>query len=235
MNFSKSKNNIPEIPQNSLIVSCQAEGNDPFNSPYGVSLFARAAEMGGAGAIRSEGIAKTGMILKKVNIPVIGLVKGKYPDNSVCITRNISNIESLIKIGCRLIAIDGTFRIKNNLSGPEFIQFIKQRFDCNIVADISTEQEAIECHSAGADYIATTLSGYTPETFKKGIHNPDFELVSSLAKNRIPKIIAEGRVQNFTHAKRMIQAGAWAVVIGTSITRPRIVIQRIVQQLILIK
>lgn len=223
--------NYSEIPRNSLIVSCQAEGNDPFNTPYGVSLFARAAEMGGAGAIRSEGIAKTSLILKKVHIPVIGLIKSKFPDQFVCITRNISNIESLIRIGCKLIAIDGTFRKKNQYSGPEFIYFIKERFDCKIIADIATEQEAIECNTTGADYIATTLSGYTPETIVRRNENPDFNLVCTLVNNKIPRIIAEGRIRNSMQAEKMIKTGAWAVVIGTAITRPRLVIQHIVQNL----
>ena len=228
MTSSTDKN---EIPRKALIVSCQAEGNDPFNTPHGVTLFARAAEMGGAGAIRSEGIVKTSMILKKINIPVIGLVKTKFSDQTVCITRHVSNVESLIRIGCQLIAIDGTFRKTNNFSGPEFIQFVRERFDCKIVADIATLQEALECHSAGADYIATTLSGYTPETIKKQMHNPDFKLVQTLVQHKIPKIIAEGRIQNSNQGKKMIQTGAWAITIGTSITRPKLVVQKIVQHL----
>ena len=66
--------------KNSLIVSCQAEGDDPFNNIEGVTLFARAAEMGGADCIQSEGVAKTKSIIKNVNIPVIGLVKNYYED-----------------------------------------------------------------------------------------------------------------------------------------------------------
>ena len=49
-----------------FVVSCQSEGDDPFNTPSGVSLFAKAAEMGGADAIRSEGLAKTKKILTTV-------------------------------------------------------------------------------------------------------------------------------------------------------------------------
>ena len=227
----KSLSQNIEIPRNALIVSCQAEGDDPFNTPHGVSLFARSAEMGGAEAIRSEGIAKTSMILKKVNIPVIGLVKSRFSDHSVCITRHISNVEALIRIGCKLIAIDGTLRKKNTFSGPEFIHFIRDRFECRIIADIATLEEALECHSAGADYIATTLSGYTPETSKKLTPYPDFKLVESLVQNNIPRVIAEGRIQNSIQGKKMIRTGAWAIVIGTSITRPRLEIQKIVNHI----
>ncbi len=79
-----------------LIVSCQAEGDDPFNSPEGVALFARASQMGGATGIRSEGIAKTKEILKRVDIPVIGLVKDEFEDGSVCITRKMEAVAATV-------------------------------------------------------------------------------------------------------------------------------------------
>ena len=37
-----------------LIVSCQAEGADPFNDPDGIARFAQAACMGGAAGIRAR-------------------------------------------------------------------------------------------------------------------------------------------------------------------------------------
>ena len=42
-----------------IIISCQSEGNDPFNAdPEYMALFAKAAEMGGAKGIRTQGIEK---------------------------------------------------------------------------------------------------------------------------------------------------------------------------------
>jgi N-acylglucosamine-6-phosphate 2-epimerase len=92
-----------------LIVSCQAEGDSPFNSPEGVTMFAKSAISGGADGIRSEGIEKTKMILESVNVPVIGLIKSKFDDGSVKITGSFSDIDDLSFIGCPIIAVDGTF------------------------------------------------------------------------------------------------------------------------------
>ena len=61
-----------EILHHRLVVSCQAEGDSPFNSPEGVAMFAQLAEQNGAAAIRSEGIAKTRAIVERVSLPVIG-------------------------------------------------------------------------------------------------------------------------------------------------------------------
>ena len=206
-----------------LIVSCQAEGDSPFNSPEGVTMFAKAAIMGGAAAIRSEGIEKTKIIIEQTNVPVIGLVKSKFEDGSVRITGTFKDVEDLISIGTHIIAIDGTFRKRENLSGPDFIKQVKTKYKCLIMADIAMEDEAIACAKAGADLISTTLNGYTPETIEDKIHSPNFELVKSLVKKIKIPIIAEGRINSPEAAKKMIELGAYSVVVGTAITRPHII------------
>lgn len=206
-----------------LIVSCQAEGESPFNSPEGVTMFAKAAIAGGAVGIRSEGIEKTKMILGSVNVPVIGLIKSTFDDGSVRITGSFSDVDDLSFIGCPIIAVDGTFRKREGLTGPEFIHRIKSEFIAFIMADIAKEDEALECEQAGADLISTTLNGYTPETVNDKIHSPNFELVKTLV-NKIKKpLIAEGRINSPEAAKKMIELGAYAVVVGTAITRPQII------------
>lgn len=216
-------NELIEKLKRKLIVSCQAEGDSPFNSPEGVTMFAKAAIIGGAAAIRSEGIAKTKMIIERTNVTVIGLVKTKFEDGSVRITGSFNDVKDLISIGTHIIAIDGTFRLRENLSGPDFINKIKSEFDCLVMADIAKEDEALKCAEAGADLISTTLNGYTPETIQDKIKSPNFELVKSLAdKINIP-VIAEGRINTPQDAGKMIELGAFAVVVGTAITRPHII------------
>ncbi|MFN4111542.1 MAG: N-acetylmannosamine-6-phosphate 2-epimerase [Ignavibacteria bacterium] len=206
-----------------LIVSCQSEGEDPFNSPEGVTLFARAAEMGGAKGIRSEGIEKTKMIIENVNIPVIGIIKSQFEDGTVKITGTFKDFESLLRIGCQIIAVDGTFRKREGLTGPEFINLLKKSYETIICADISTYEEAIACAENGADFISTTLSGYTPETKFLNTDKPDFILLQQLTKNLNVPIIAEGRYNQPDYAAQAIRMGAWCVVVGTAITRPRII------------
>ena len=206
-----------------LIVSCQAEGDSPFNSPEGVTMFAKAAIAGGAVGIRSEGIEKTKMILNTLDVPVIGLIKSQFDDGSVKITGSFSDVDDLSSIRCPIIAVDGTFRKRDGLTGPEFIHRIKSEIDALIMADIAKDDEAIECEKAGADFISTTLNGYTPETLKDKTHSPNFKLVKSFIKKIKKPLIAEGRINNPADAKKMIDLGAFAVVVGTAITRPHIV------------
>ena len=216
-------NEITSKIKQGLIVSCQAEGDSSFNSPEGVTMFAKAAIAGGAVAIRSEGIEKTKMILKTVDVPVIGLIKSKFDDRSVKITGSFSDVDDLSFIGCPIIAVDGTFRKREGLTGPEFIHRIKSEFDSLIMADIAKEDEATECEQAGADLISTTLNGYTPDTVNDKIYSPNFELVRSLVSKIKKPVIAEGRINSPEAAKKMIDLGAFAVVVGTAITRPHII------------
>ena len=218
-----------EILRNGMIVSCQSEGNDPFNaSPQSMGLFARAAEMGGAVGIRTEGIEKLKAIKAITRIPVIGLIKDKFPDGTVKITGSFSDVERLCDAGCDIIAIDGTFRQRENLTGPDFIAETKRRYGCIVLADIATEAEAKACEQSGADAVSTTLQGYTPDTMPSS-DMPAFDLLERLVQKLKIPVFAEGRYNTPQMAEQAMRIGAYAVITGTAITRPRIVTQWFVE------
>ncbi len=221
----KNNKNSPVINKirRGLIVSCQAEGDSPFNNPAGITGFAICAQMGGAVAIRAEGVDNIRAIRQNIQLPVIGLVKSLFEDGSVRITGSEKEVKDLMEAGCDIIAIDGTFRSREGKSGPEFIRFIKEKYRLALMADIATFKEAIACQQAGADCISTTLSGYTPATTARAEKGPDFDLLEKLVEalaDTIP-VIAEGRINNPALARQAIDMGAWAVVAGTAITRPQ--------------
>jgi len=216
-------NNLIEELKNSIIVSCQSEGDDPFNeNPEYMALFARAAEKGGAKGIRTQGIEKIKAIKRAVCLPIIGLLKSKYEDGTVLITGSFNEVEQLISAGCDIIAIDGTFRTREGLTGPSFIKEVKKNYGCIVLADIATYEEAIACEKAGADCISTTLNGYTPNTLQFN-NGPNFDLLKTIVKDVIKPVFAEGRYNTPAEARKAIQLGAYAVITGTAITRPRVI------------
>jgi len=221
---------IFDLLKGEMIVSCQAEGGDPFNTPEYVSLFAKAAQMGGAKGIRSEGINNIIAIKEMVNLPIIGLLKDTFENGFVKITGSFKDVEKLMKVKCDIIAIDGTFRKREGLTGPDFIKSVKDKYDCIVMADISTLEEAIASEKSGADCISTALSGYTPE--KHFILNkPDFKLIKLLSHTISVPIFAEGRINTPKEARRSIELGAHAVITGTAITRPRVITSWFVNEL----
>ena len=102
-----------------------------------------------------------------------------------------------------------------------------------MVADVSTLEEGLFCYKNGVDIIGTTLSGYTPYSknpIKFGTipaPDPDYELISELRKAGVEKVIAEGRINDGYKMKKCLDAGAFAVVIGTSITEPKKIVKTI--------
>jgi N-acylglucosamine-6-phosphate 2-epimerase len=218
--------------KNGLIVSCQAEEDDPFNSPDAIATFARAAEIGGAVGIRAEGYEKIKAIKQRVKLPVVGLIKGKYPDDWVLITPDFSDVEKAIKAGADIVALDVTDRIRpNGISGFDFFYEVRKRFDTSLIADVSTFKEGIKAAELGADAISTTLSGYTPYTADKDDMLPDYDLVSELSSSLEIPVIAEGRIWTPSDAIKAIESGAFCVVVGTAITRPRIITKMFVEAL----
>jgi N-acylglucosamine-6-phosphate 2-epimerase/N-acetylmuramic acid 6-phosphate etherase len=87
-------------------------------------------------------------------------------------------------------------------------------------ADISTLDEGIAAAAMGATYVSTTLSGYTSHTEPRPT-GPDLELIRALAARIETPVVAEGRFNTPELARAAIDAGAYAVVVGTMITNPR--------------
>lgn len=216
-------NNL-ECLKGGMIVSCQAEGSDPFNAkPEYMALFAQAAVMGGAIGIRTEGVEKVMAIKRVVAVPVIGLLKSSFEDGTVKITGSYDEVEALIEAGSDIIAIDGTFREREGLTGPDFIKKVKEKYGCLVLADVAELEEGLACEQSGADGISTTLNGYTPNTFKDEIKGPNLRLLNDIVHHVNIPVFAEGRYNAPFDAKKAMETGAYAVISGTAITRPRVI------------
>ena len=224
-------NKLIEQLKGGMIVSCQAEGDDPFNAdPEYMALFARAAEMGGAIGIRTQGIAKLEAIKRATPLPVIGLLKSQFEDGTVRITGSFNEVEQLIQSNSDIVAIDGTFREREGLTGPDFIKAVKQRYGCLVLADIATYSEAKACEKAGADCVSTTLNGYTPDTMQ--YHDgPNYDVLKECVNGLSIPVFAEGRYNTPAEAGEAMKLGAYAVISGTAITRPRVITQWFVDEI----
>lgn len=218
--------------KNGIIVLCHAEGDDPFNSPSQIAAFARAADMGGASGIRTQGFANIKAVRSAVTLPVIGLTRGSYPDGWALVTPDFADVEDVVAAGASIVALDATNRIRpNGMDGCKFFELVRKRFREPLIADISTYDEGVRAADMGADAIATTLSGYTAYTEDIADDFPDFNLIERLAADVHLPIIAEGRIWTPSEAAHAMKCGAFAIVVGSAITRPRIITQRFVETL----
>ena len=101
----------------------------------------------------------------------------------------------------------------------EFITEVRNKYpDAVLMADISTYEEGVRAWKLGMDIVGTTMSGYTSHSPK--LEGPDYELVKKLSQTVDIPVIGEGRVHSPEDAVKMLDAGAFAVVVGGAITRP---------------
>lgn len=208
-----------------LIVSCQALPQEPLHSSFIMGRMARAAKEGGAAGIRANTKEDIKEIQKVTGLPVIGIVKRDYPDSAVYITPTMKEIEELMEVKPEIIAIDATGALRpGNVTLADFFHQIKEKYpEQKLMADCSTIEEAFFADELGFDFIGTTMVGYTPQSRGMKIEANDFEILRTILKKVKHPVIAEGNVNSPEKAKRVIELGSYAVVVGSSITRPQLI------------
>lgn len=204
-----------------LVVSCQAEEGSPFLGTEFIVAFARAAELGGAAGLRLCGIENVRAVRAVTKLPIIGITKHAYPDGDVLITAGESDVDALVAAGADVVALDGTARQRpSGESSTGLLARLAKRIPVPLMADVATLTEGLAAASSGATYVGTTLSGYTKETRGRHGELPDLDLVAALARHLPGRVIAEGRIWTPEQARAALDLGAFAVVVGTAITRP---------------
>ncbi len=226
--MKKSLDEILELTKGSIIVSCQALPTEPLycEEMSLMPFMAKAAQMAGSKCIRTSSLRDVVAIKKKTGLPVIGLIKRQYEGYDTYITPTMKEIDELVAAESDIIALDCTYMKRGNgQTINEFLEEIRGKYpDIALMADISTAEEGINAWKCGVNLIGTTMSGYTPHSAKTD--GPDYELVSSLVNAVSVPVIAEGRVHQPEQAKKMLELGAHAVVVGGAITRPLEIAQR---------
>lgn len=219
----------PPFARYAVIVSCQAQPDSPLFGPDPMARMAQAAALGGAAGIRANGPDDIRAVTAAVDLPVIGIWKTGAPDG-VYITPGLADALAVADAGAAVVGLDATERPRPDGScAAELIAHVHAERDVLVMADIDTVAAGLAAADAGADLIATTLSGYTPVT-ANGSVEPDFALVEQLAAKVAAPVIAEGRLRTGADLCRAFDAGAYAVVVGTAITNPAAITRALIAE-----
>ena len=216
-----------------LIVSCQALLHEPLHSSFIMGRMALAAKEGGAYGIRANTKEDIKEIKETVNLPIIGIVKRDYADSKVYITPTMKEVDELMEVRPEIIALDATGAIRpQGVTLDEFFREVKGKYPDQLwMADCSTVEEALHADELGFDFIGTTMVGYTEQSRNDKIENNDFEIIREIVARVKHKVIAEGNIDTPRKAKRVIELGAFCVVVGSVITRPQLITKAFVQGL----
>ncbi|MBW4081503.1 N-acetylmannosamine-6-phosphate 2-epimerase [Paenibacillus sp. S150] len=215
------------IPYQGLVVSCQALQDEPLYGSHHMVAMAMAAKEAGAAGIRAGGLADIKAIKEAAGLPLIGLVKIQHENSEVYITPTLEDALAIHAAGADIVAVDGTGRLRpDGRTLAETIAGLK-RAGAAVMADIATFEEGMLAAEWGADYVSTTLCGYTRET--AGTPLPNLDLLERLAAVLDIPVVAEGGISEPRQAADALRLGAAFVVVGSAITRPQWIAARYVQ------
>lgn len=211
---------LPEL--SGLIVSCQAPVTSPLHNPTIITAMAQASANNGAKAVRIDTPNHIKAVKEKVLVPIIGLWKQIIAESDVYITPQFHHALAVAEAGADIIAMDATQRKRPG--GEKLVDIIRgihQQIGKPVMADVDTFASAKLAIDSGADIVGTTLFGYTEET--KNLIPPGWELLKQIVENlkvEHPEIlvICEGGISSPEEAKKALELGADAVVVGTAIT-----------------
>ena len=212
--------NVRELPRRCLVVSCQAEPDEPLHGSETMAKMAKAAVMAGAKGIRANTPEDVAAIREVVDVPIIGIKKDRSLKGAFITVRK-RDVDELVRAGADYVAIDSTRRER-----PERLEdlfgYIRRKYPgVGIIADIADSEDAFRVAKLKPDFISTTLSGYTE--YSKNRPKPDILLVEELSKKLDIPILAEGNYKSPEHVRMAILRGAHAVVVGSYITRPQVI------------
>ncbi len=220
---------IEETIRRGVVVSCQLDPSEPLHWPSHCALFAQSAMLGGAVGIRAEGLDNIKEIRATVRLPIIGCIRGNYDDDLPLVTPDMAAVDNLYRVGVDVIAIDATSRLRPGtlIDGTRFLSDMRKRYPAHhLLADISTVEEGIKALDAGADALSTVLFGRTPETMDQAASPEDhLDLLYKLTSAVTQPVFAEGFIWNTSDAAAAMEAGAYGVIVGGAITRPRVLTQ----------
>ncbi|MDJ0516297.1 MAG: N-acetylmannosamine-6-phosphate 2-epimerase [Trichodesmium sp. MO_231.B1] len=200
-----------------LIVSCQAPTDSPLHHPEVIAAMAQASINQGAVGVRIDTPSHIRAVRQRITQPIIGLWKQQIPGYEVYITPRFSDAVAIAEAGADIIAIDATLRERpGGETLATLITQIHQELGKAVIADVDSIEAAKIAAATGADFVATTLYGYTELT--KTEFPPGFQLLKQMVENLEMPAICEGGIASPTMAKKAMNLGAYAVVVGTDIT-----------------
>lgn len=196
-----------------LVVSCQPVDGGPLDDDATVVRLAQAAVAGGAAALRIEGARRLAVVRAAVAVPIVGIVKRDLADSPVRITPYVADVEALVAAGADIVAVDVTARVRPASVAALFDAI--RAGGAHAMADASCEADGLAAWGFGFPIVGTTLAGYTGGPVPA---EPDVALVARLAQAGC-RVMAEGRYDTPARAAAAVRAGAWAVTVGSALTR----------------
>jgi N-acylglucosamine-6-phosphate 2-epimerase len=203
-----------------LIVSVQAPEGSPLRDPQVIAAMAEACLRNGASGVRLESPEHIGAVRRRCpEALIVGLWKRTFAGSPVYITPGWEEIRTVWAAGADVVALDATERVRpEDADLGALIARARQELGAVLMADVDSLANGLRAAQLGCSWVGTTLYGYTEATAQE--KPPGWSLLESLRRDLPPEValICEGGVASADQARRALDLGAEAVVVGTAIT-----------------
>ena len=214
--------------QGRLIVSCQADKGDPLDGCDHIAALARAAQLGGAAGLRIDSPQNIKAVRACSQLPIVGSYKIHSPDSTIYVTPTYDNAVEVVSAGADVVGIQATSGKRS--SGEhvnDIIAHIHDQLGAAVCADVSNLDEALAVAQARPDFVTTAFCGHKP--YSPAADGFDDRLLRQLVEAVDIPIVAEGWINTPDQAAAAMAQGAFAVVVGSAITRPQKITERFVR------
>ena len=191
-----------------------------MRDPEVIAAMAEASLRNGATGVRLESPEHIGAVRRRCpDALIIGLWKRTFPGSSVYITPRWEEIRAVWGAGADVVAIDATERQRPGDDDlASLVRRAREELGAPLMADVDSLANGLRAAELGCRWVGTTLFGYTEGT---GCQKPPaWDLLGPL-KQQLPagtSLICEGGIASGEQARRALELGADAVVVGTAIT-----------------
>lgn len=203
-----------------LIVSLTPSPESPWQRSDDVARLAAAAAAGGAVAVKVDGPDAVKAV--KALSPGLTVLAVNIDDSFggvVRITPTAAHARALAEAGADVIELEADAE-KRRQQGQDLFDLVSEfvALGLPVKAGVGRPEDAVTAVRAGAAYVSSSTSGYTPDVAKWKL--PDIELVKSLVGSAGVPVIAERGYSSPDEVRAAFDAGALAVVVGSAIVDP---------------
>lgn len=191
-----------------------------MRDPEVIAAMAEASLRNGATGVRLESPEHIGAVRRRCpEALIIGLWKRTFPGSSVYITPRWEEVRAVWAAGADVVAIDATERARpGNEELASLVRRVREELGAPLMADVDSLANGLRAAELGCAWVGTTLYGYTEAT--AGQKPPAWDLLGPL-REQLPAataLICEGGIASAEQARRALDLGADAAVVGTAIT-----------------
>ena len=203
-----------------LIVSLTPSPQSPWQKPEDVARLAVAAAEGGAVAVKVDGPDAVRAV--KALLPDFTVLAVNIDDSHggvVRITPTLAHARAIADAGADVVELEADAGKRREI-GQDLFALISEfaALGLPVKAGVGLVEDAVTAMRAGAAYVSSSTSGYTPEVAKLKL--PDIGLVRSLVQAVNVPVIAERGYSEPGDVHAALEAGALAVVVGSAIVDP---------------